>query len=318
MHRRTNSEVIVPRMANICKDCGCACQTCFSNGSSLDLHQQIEELQCQLLRSNSHISLIEHELIDSKQLAEYEVLKLREEFARLRDRYDRLLESHKRMQKVNHDLEDKLLKVVNKFEGEKVSLQREVAALTSKLVDGKVTICELEEENERYRNDCNLAVQLLHCRPSNFVAHKLNSLPMDLQDRVKKHMTREQILNMENSVKESKLIRVPMQTFPPCAMVYSVNNTDAESNMGNVSPTETVPMSLIAKVLTQPEPRRKPQRTYICLKCKRDVVLIDKQVQATGLRDLERNSLPMRVHRTGSTSSNGSGRPRHNSTETEI
>lgn len=36
---------------------------------------------------------------------------------------------------------------VNKYEGEKMSVQKEAASLTSKLVDAKVTICDLEEEN---------------------------------------------------------------------------------------------------------------------------------------------------------------------------
>ena len=36
---------------------------------------------------------------------------------------------------------------VNKFEAEKVALQKDVASITSKLVDAKVTICDLEEES---------------------------------------------------------------------------------------------------------------------------------------------------------------------------
>ena len=42
---------------------------------------------------------------------------------------------------------------VNKFEVEKTALQKDVSNLTSKLVDAKVTICDLEEENVSiYRN----------------------------------------------------------------------------------------------------------------------------------------------------------------------
>ena len=42
---------------------------------------------------------------------------------------------------------------VNKFEAEKTALQKDVSNLTSKLVDAKVTICDLEEENVSiYRN----------------------------------------------------------------------------------------------------------------------------------------------------------------------
>ena len=36
---------------------------------------------------------------------------------------------------------------VNKYECEKTSLQKDVASITSKLVDAKHTICDLEEES---------------------------------------------------------------------------------------------------------------------------------------------------------------------------
>ncbi|XP_041352729.1 tight junction-associated protein 1-like [Gigantopelta aegis] len=319
-HSRKSPEIVVPIMANVCKKCGCTCESCFTNSTSLDLHQEIEELQFHLIRSKNHISQLEHELADNKQLSEYELVKFREEFARLRDRYERLMESHKRMQKVNHDLEDKLLKIVNKFEGEKISLQRELASITSRLIESKVMVCELEEENDRCRRDCNLAVQLLHCKPSTFVAHKLNSLPVDLQDRVKDHMTREQIRNLENSrANETKLIRVPIATFPPTAMFYSVNPTLNESNANNavqgVSPTDTVPMSIITKVLSQPTSKQKSRWTHICLKCGRDVSLLDKEVQVNFSNVTEITGFPQKVNRL-----NGKhlAHVRLNSTETEI
>lgn len=141
-------------------------------------------------------------------------------------------------------------------------------------------------------------------------------LPLDLQERVKSHMTQEQIINMEDASRklETRLIRVPMQTFPPTAMVYSINDhtnqSDEENKLAN---EESVPMTLIAKVLTQPEPTRKPRRTYICYKCKLDVVYLDKQVQTCG--DIDRNGhVPanIKVHRSNS------NRVRLNSTETDI
>ncbi|XP_069117530.1 tight junction-associated protein 1-like isoform X1 [Argopecten irradians] len=329
MHKRVTSDVSLTSISlQACPDCGCTCRGCFSNHSreihsdvhnSLDLHQEIEALESQLRKSNNHISQIEHEIINSKQLAEYDVLKLTEELAKLRDRYDRLYESHKRLQKVNHGLEDKLLKVVNGFEGDKMGLQKEVALMTSKLVEAKSLICELEEENEQTRKDCNYAVQLLQCKPSNFVAHKLNTLPMELQERVKSHMTREEIINCEDAPQNesAKLIRVPMQTFPPTAMVYSINSSQKSNKDQNKNSTDSVPMNLIAKVLTQPESKRKPRRMYICLRCKLDVVVHDKEVQVSMGREINGsggalgNSGSLRVHKPP-------GRVRTMSTETEI
>lgn len=61
----------------------------FTSILSLDLHQKIVELESELRKSNEHISKLGRELMDNKQVADYEVLKLREELGKLRDRYDR-------------------------------------------------------------------------------------------------------------------------------------------------------------------------------------------------------------------------------------
>lgn len=59
----------------------------------------------------------------------------------------RLYEAHKRVQKVNQNLEDKLLKIVDKCETEKNTLTAEVAVLTRRLVDEKFNVARLQEEN---------------------------------------------------------------------------------------------------------------------------------------------------------------------------
>lgn len=128
-------------------------------------------------------------------------------------------------------------------------------------------------------------------------------------------MTPEQVINMEDQppVRETKLIRVPIPTFPPTAMVYSVNNENKNNILQN-SKADSVPMTLIAKVLSQPEPTRKPRRTYICQKCKRDIVFLDKEVQTVaGDRGSFHSQTGVKVHRNA-------GRPRtsSSSTETEI
>lgn len=292
MHKRQysdNSPLL--KTPKPCTHCGCACNGKFMTASSdsLDLHQQIEELHSQLLRSKSHYSSMEQEYDNRLQTANYELLKLREEFVKLRDRYERLMESHKRMQKINDNLENKLLNIVNTRESEKTSLQKDIASLTSKIVDAKSLICDLEEENERYRSDCNLAVQLLQCKPSNFVAQKLNALPIGLQERVKGHLTSEQILNMENGAPETtKLIHVPMQTFPPTAMVYSVPKQKDVSSESNED--LSVPMSLMAKVLTQPETKRKPRLMYFCVKCREDYYFAHKETQTDVMKEVTKAS----------------------------
>jgi tight junction protein 4 (peripheral) len=79
---------------------------------SLDLHEQIEALHSQLQKSQSSLHYVERELMDGRTLMDLELTKTREELVRLRERYDRLMDSHKKMQKLNNNLEDKLLRLV--------------------------------------------------------------------------------------------------------------------------------------------------------------------------------------------------------------
>lgn len=303
MHKRQFSDFVTPvKSAQPCSHCGCTCNGRFLSDPrcTLDLQQRIEELQSQLLKSQAQMSNLEIDCQNRIQAGSYEMLKLRDELVKLRDRYERLLEGHKRMQKINDSLENKILIVVNEKESEKTLLQKEVASMTSKLIDAKSLICDLEDENERYRDDCNLAVQLLQCKPSNFVGQKLTALPLPLQERVKNQMTGEQMMNLDNdTAPQTKLIHVPMQTFPPTAMVYSVpkHSNDISNDAGL---DQNVPTSLIAKVLAHPESKRKPVRRFFCAKCREDLLFANKETQTQPCVQKERENGskgPVGVHR---------------------
>ena len=134
--------------------CFLSCAIFFGVFPSLDLHHEIENLRAQLLNRNSLIGQLESEFSESRDYADQEICGLRDELAKLRDRYDRLvcvpsalvlladidqwfsmphemgtrsvkwgacficccscrlLESHKKLQRLNHNLEDKLLTLV--------------------------------------------------------------------------------------------------------------------------------------------------------------------------------------------------------------
>ena len=107
---------------------------------------------------------------------------------------------------------------------------------------------------------------------------------------------------------EQKIIRVPMPTFPPTAMVYSMNNTNNLNEKNGKEADDTVPMEIITKVLTQPESSRKHHRTYICVNCKHDVTYHDREVQVNAGRDCTgsggvNSSAGLKVHRFRSNSS---------------
>lgn len=62
------------------------------------------------------------------------------------DKYDRLYESHKRVQKVNQNLEDKLLKLVDRNAGERAQLTSDVATLSVRLAQANYNIATLQRE----------------------------------------------------------------------------------------------------------------------------------------------------------------------------
>ncbi|KFM74089.1 Tight junction-associated protein 1, partial [Stegodyphus mimosarum] len=196
---------------------------------------------------------------------------LQQELLIWKDKYERLYDSHKKLQKVNQGLEDKLLKLVDKFETEKNALTRDVADLTTRLVEARLSINDLEEQNDQYRNDCNIAIQLLQCKPSNFISQKLSSFPSDLQDKVKLHFNHRPQRDLHNSRSSPELrtIRVPIPTFPPTAMVYSVNNVpralDNEADDSQNLP-DYVSAAIMAKVLEERTKERSGRQDH-CKVC---------------------------------------------------
>ncbi|KAL9902980.1 tight junction-associated protein 1 [Glossina fuscipes] len=154
------------------------------------------------------------------------------------DKYDRLYESHKRVQKVNQSLEDKLLKLVDRNSGERAQLTGDVATLSIRLAQANFNIAKLQREIERYKADISLAIQLLHCKPDSFLPQKVSALPLDIQSKVSAYMRLE---TNSHSDSESSITGVGVTTtaaykvlpasdspppapcpFPPTAMVYSM------------------------------------------------------------------------------------------------
>ncbi|XP_040159979.1 uncharacterized protein LOC120898336 isoform X1 [Anopheles arabiensis] len=153
------------------------------------------------------------------------------------DKYERLYESHKRVQKLNQNLEDKLLKLVDRNSGERAQLTSDVATLSVRLAQANYNIQSLKREIERYKTDISVAIQLLQCKPDSFVSPKLSSLPIEIQSKVATYM---RLDTNSHSDSEGSTSGVGMATtnsyhvlpasdspppicpFPPTAMVYSM------------------------------------------------------------------------------------------------
>ncbi|KAF1373348.1 hypothetical protein PFLUV_G00259620 [Perca fluviatilis] len=119
-------------------------------------------------------------------------------------------------------------------------MDQEIVELTNKLLDAKNTVDRLEELNERYRQDCNLAVQLLKCNKSHFRNHKFADLPYELQDMLNKHM------------KSSLPERGGSAPGGGAGSAPGAGGQDPDTL--SLTPADVVPTSVIARVLEKPEP----------------------------------------------------------------
>ncbi|XP_054249637.1 tight junction-associated protein 1 isoform X1 [Indicator indicator] len=198
------------------------------------LQHENEELRRRLTYVTNKMEAMERELESGQDYLEMELGQNREELEKFKDKFRRLQNSYTASQRTNQDLEEKLhalaslsqswIFAIKKAEMDRKTLDWEIVELTNKLLDAKTTINKLEELNERYRQDCNLAVQLLKCNKSHFRNHKFADLPYELQDMVNKHL----------------------------------HNTQESAGPGQeathtLAPSDVVPTSVIARVLEKPE-----------------------------------------------------------------
>ncbi|XP_056636788.1 uncharacterized protein LOC130445254 isoform X1 [Diorhabda sublineata] len=266
-------------MANKCKDCGCTCKRCITNDHDVQLHVEIENLKQRLLERENHIVTMETNFLnEANKLPDEELIVLKEELLTWQDKYKRLYEAHRRVQRVNQGLEDKLLKLVDVCETEKTTLTKDVATLSHKLAEANYTNKKLREDNERYKNDVSLAIQFLQCKQSNFVAHKYDTLPAEIQSQVSNYMTTKKKPEPPRVVPEVKSIKVPIPTFPPTAMVYSVpkspnlerkNEPDLESTTVDI-----VSAAIMAKVLEERQRERASVKHCDTCTCAKGVKIV--------------------------------------------
>ncbi|KAI8120276.1 Tight junction-associated protein 1 [Lucilia cuprina] len=204
--------------------------------------KEIETLKQTLQEKDTLLMAMEATCItDSERQAELE-----DSVIAWQDKYDRLYESHKRVQKVNQSLEDKLLKLVDRNTGERAQLTSDVATLSVRLAQANFNISKLQRDIERYKTDINLAIQLLQCKPDGFVPQKISSLPIDIQSKVSSYM---RLDTNSHSDSEGSVTGIGISTtaaykvlpatdspppapcpFPPTAMVYSMRGLDAKQN----------------------------------------------------------------------------------------
>lgn len=105
---------------------------------ALSMQSEIQELKRAL-------SDKENQLMECLQETDRQV-ELEDSIIAWQDKYERLYESHKRVQKVNQNLEDKLLKLVERGESKNAQLTSDVATLSVRLAQANYNISLLQRE----------------------------------------------------------------------------------------------------------------------------------------------------------------------------
>ncbi|XP_076623093.1 uncharacterized protein LOC143342763 isoform X1 [Colletes latitarsis] len=279
-------------MAEKCKECGCKCANCTRNNqqhNDMHLHVEIENLRQHLMERDNHIATMETQFLnEADKFPNGELASMKEELLIWQEKYSRLHDAHKRIQKVNQNLEDKLLRIVDKCETEKSAFTKDIATLSHRLADANYTIHRLTQDNENYRNDVNLAIQLLHCKPSNFVGQKYDSLPTEVQAKVRTYVAQKKRTN--DAPPDVKSITVPISTFPPTAMVYNVTKpaldklSDDDSD-DSKPPVDVVSAAIMAKVLEDREKERIFSKHCDTCTCHRSILMVDAETQ-TNVQDV--------------------------------
>lgn len=114
----------------------------YTQNCDVFLHAEIEVLKKAIVdKQNQLIAMETACLREHDRQAELE-----DSIIAWQDKYDRLYESHKRVQKVNQNLEDKLLKLVDRNSGERAQLTSDVATLSVRLAQANYTIANLQRE----------------------------------------------------------------------------------------------------------------------------------------------------------------------------
>ena len=221
-----------------------------SNEALASLRQEISELRSRLAsRTSDGLSTPDSPLASHSPFCDPD--------AEWRSKYDRLYESYRRVQKTNAGLEDKLLRVVDKFETEKNQMTRDLAAQTQKLVEAKLTIQRLSDQSRELQSDLNLSITLLRNKPNSYVSPKIEALPPEVRGRVKNYIEGKSSDHHKSKIHQhkdgGKKIRVAIPDDLPLLGVDD-NNENIES--------DRVSAAILAKVLEERDKERRAEAKF--------------------------------------------------------
>lgn len=99
-----------------------------------------------------------------------QIISLKRDLDLMRERYLNLVNIHGELQRQNSILEERILSIVEISSNEKSQLEDNLILAKQRIFHLQDTINDLEIEKQRYKDDCNLAVRLLHQNPNEFIS----------------------------------------------------------------------------------------------------------------------------------------------------
>jgi hypothetical protein len=105
-----------------------------------------------------------------------QIHSLTRELELIRERYLKLVDVHGQLQMQNSLLEERVLSIVETYSNEKTQLEQDLINAKQKIMHLQDTVDDLEIEKQRYKDDCNLAVRLLHRYPNEFISTTTESV----------------------------------------------------------------------------------------------------------------------------------------------
>ncbi|XP_051686800.2 brain-enriched guanylate kinase-associated protein isoform X2 [Oryctolagus cuniculus] len=137
------------------------------------LQEQRGELRKRLSYTTHKLERLETEFDSTRHYLEIELRRAQEELEKVTEKLRRIQSNYMALQRINQELEDKLYRMGQHYEEEKRALSHEIVALNSHLLEAKVTIDKLSEDNlpsdfqERVslhleKHGCSLPAPLCH------------------------------------------------------------------------------------------------------------------------------------------------------------
>ncbi|CAF1164849.1 unnamed protein product [Rotaria sordida] len=196
----------------------------------------------------------------------------------MRERYHKLLDAHGQLQTQNSLFEEQILSIVETYSNEKNQLEQNLIDAKQEIINLKDTINELEIEKQRYKDDCNLAVRLLHQHPHEFISTQSDYIQKQLQNKNESTPTTPPTPLSHN-------ILIP--TFPPIFVTSLplLNTTNSSSSTVTQTPSTTTitidNLRLSETLFKSNTVHRYPSSHFICSNCHQTIKCCDVSVQTS-------------------------------------